>query len=729
MSYFLKLTKIKQFMASKLGFLSLLVFLFWVKTLFGYFTDFNLAASDSLQMAILIFNPLATTLLVLGILLYIKQPIISYWTGLVIYTANTALLYFNVIYYRQFTDYMTINTILGYSKVSAGLSKSSLALMNWHDALYWLDIIILAVLILLKVIKIDHRQFPKRWAFSITSLAVLLFGVNLGLSEISRPQILSRTFDRNYIVKYLGIDTFTVYDAVKTTQNNQVRAQAESYDLDPVLDFTKQHYAAPNADYFGAAKGKNVIVIHLESFQQFLIDFKFEGQEVTPFLNSLYHNQNTLAFSNFFNQVGQGKTSDAENMLETGVYGLPQGSVFTTLGSDNTFQAAPSILKQNGDYTSAVFHGNVGTFWNRNNVYKNFGYNYFFDSSYFNTSPDNVLQYGLKDKLLFGQSIKYLEQLQQPFYSKFITVTNHFPFPLPKTDGDFPRATTENSAVNNYFATAHYLDQSLAEFFNYLKSSGLYDKSMIVLYGDHYGLSNSDNKALSGVLGRDYDTWTDNDNAQLQRVPYMIHMPSLKGGIQTQYGGEIDALPTMLHLLGINSQNYVQFGTDLLSKQHDQVVAFRNHNFVTPEYTVLDGTIYQNQDGTEVTQPTAKLQKQVAKWQKQVNHELSLSDSVNEKNLLRFYTPTGFKPVDPADYNYQTGYQQLVDIENKLGTKSTSVLSQNKGKSTVPLFKTDAPELADDQSSLTEVPKSKALKDSAATSSSSSSESGQSTSE
>ena len=418
-------------MASKLGFLSLLVFLFWVKTLFGYFTDFNLAASDSLQMAILIFNPLATTLLVLGILLYIKQPIISYWTGLVIYTANTALLYFNVIYYRQFTDYMTINTILGYSKVSAGLSKSSLALMNWHDALYWLDIIILAVLILLKVIKIDHRQFPKRWAFSITSLAVLLFGVNLGLSEISRPQILSRTFDRNYIVKYLGIDTFTVYDAVKTTQNNQVRAQAESYDLDSVLDFTKQHYAAPNADYFGAAKGKNVIVIHLESFQQFLIDFKFEGQEVTPFLNSLYHNQNTLAFSNFFNQVGQGKPSDAENMLETGVYGLPQGSVFTTLGSDNTFQAAPSILKQNGDYTSAVFHGNVGTFWNRNNVYKNFGYNYFFDSSYFNTSPDNVLQYGLKDKLLFGQSIKYLEQLQQPFYSKFITVTNHFPFPLP----------------------------------------------------------------------------------------------------------------------------------------------------------------------------------------------------------------------------------------------------------------------------------------------------------
>ena len=66
--------------------------------------------------------------------------------------------------------------------------------------------------------------------------------------------------------------------------------------------------------------------------------------------------------------------------------------------------------------------------------------------------------------------------------------------------------------------------------------------------------------------------------------------------------------------------------------------------------------------------------------------------------------------MNPADYNYLTGYQQLVDIQNKLGANSTSLFSQNGDQSTVGLFKTDAPELAGDQSSLTEVPKSKALK-------------------
>ncbi len=94
-------------------------------------------------------------------------------------------------------------------------------------------------------------------------------------------------------------------------------------------------------------------MIHLESFQQFLINMKVQGQEVTPFLNQLYQNKATISFDNFFHEVGQGKTSDAENMLETGTFGLPQGSLFTQLGSDNTFEAAPAVLGQKG-YTTAV---------------------------------------------------------------------------------------------------------------------------------------------------------------------------------------------------------------------------------------------------------------------------------------------------------------------------------------------------------------------------------------
>ncbi len=601
---------------------------------------------------------------------------------------------FNVIYYREFTDFMTINTIFGYSTVSQGLSGSSFALLKPQDIIIVADIIIVVLGFITGFLHLDKRPIPRVQALALTSFSLFCLVLNITLGEISRPQLLSRTFDRNYLVKYLGIDTYMVYDGLKTARNSQVRNKAGSSDLNNIINFTRNHYAEPNSKMYGIAKGRNVIVIHLESFQQFLINYKLNDKEVTPFLNSLYNSKETYSFANFFNQVGQGKTSDAENMLETSTYGLSQGSLFSILGTDNTFEGAPAILDQSQGYTSAVFHGNSGSFWNRNNVYKNLGYNYFFDSSYYNTDANNLTEYGLKDKLLFHDSVKYLERLQQPFYAKFVTVSNHFPFALDDQNTSFDKANTSDASINNYFVTAHYLDQAVQEFFEYLKKSGLYDNSIIVLYGDHYGISDTRNLKLASLLGKSSSTWSDFDNTQMQRVPFMIHIPGTKdGGVQTQYGGEIDVLPTLLHLLGIDSRDYIQFGTDLFSSKHDQVVAFRNEDFITPKYTVVGNTIYQNSTGKILTHPSQKVKDEIKKDREKVNTELSLSDTLNNKNLLRFYIPTGFTPVDPKKYNYTNQYGQILKIQEDLGKKSTSLWSKNGNKTTIDDYSSDAPEL------------------------------------
>ena len=687
--------RLSKLVNTRIGFFALLVFLFWIKTLIAYFTDFKLGAQGLVQYLIVLINPLGTTLLLFGLAFYFKRSRFFYPVLMGIDIANTLLLYLNVIYYREFTDFMTIATMTGYSKVNQGLSGSSLALTNLHDVFYWLDIVVILLLMLFRKIKFDPRAFSHRLAFAFTSVSLVVCGLNLMVAEMDRPQLLGRTFDRVYIVKYLGLDAFTGYDLVKSEHVSQMRKSATKSQLKTVEKFTKEHYAAPNKKLFGIAKGRNVIVIHLESFQQFLIDKKINGQEVTPFLNSLYHGQDTYAFSNFFNQVGQGKTSDAENMLETSTYGLSQGSLFATLGNDNTFQAAPAILKQRAGYTSAVFHGNVASFWNRNNVYKNLGYQYFFDASYFDTSGDKATGYGLKDKLLFADSIKYLQHLQQPFYVKYLTVTNHFPFDLDDEDKDsnFTTTNTGSSTVDNYFVTAHYLNQSLQEFFSYLDKTGLAKKSIIMIYGDHYGISNSENKNLASVLGKNADDWTDFDNVQMQRVPLMFVIPGSggHGGIYSTYGGEIDVLPTLLHLLGISTKRYIQFGTDLFSSQHDQVVALRNQDFVTPKYTSISGKIYLNSTG-KLAKLTKQEKKQLRADQKKVSEELALSDSLNEKNLLRFYHPKGFKTVNPKDYNYANGLKKEKKIEKSKGIQSTSIFSKNNDKTTTDSYSTNAPE-------------------------------------
>src|SRR5699024_2122185 len=119
----------------------------------------------------------------------------------------------------------------------------------------------------------------------------IVFSINLGLAEADRPQLLKRTFDRNYIVKYLGAYNFTIYDAFQNLKSSTERVLADSDDITEVQNYTNNKYASPNEELFGIAEGKNVIKIHLESFQSFLIDYELHGEEVTPFLNSLIHDE------------------------------------------------------------------------------------------------------------------------------------------------------------------------------------------------------------------------------------------------------------------------------------------------------------------------------------------------------------------------------------------------------------------------------------------------------
>lgn len=687
---------ILNFMSTRLGFVLTLLLLYWFKTMWAYTVDFNLDIQGSYQTFLAVINPLPISLLLIGLALYVKRTKLFYSLAFGIYLLLFVWLISNSIYYREFTDFVTVNTMLASSKVSAGLGAAALELFRPWDVIYILDFPILAFFFLKKWIRMDNRPFNKRASFAVTSLSAMLFSANLFLAEIDRPELLTRGFSNYYVVRALGLPAFLGYSANQTYAANKERSKASEADLKPVEEYIQQHYAKPNPEYFGMAKGRNVIYIHLESFQQFLIDYKLnvndKEYEVTPFLNSLYHSNETFAFSNIFNQVKAGKTSDAETMIETGLFGLNQGSFMVNYGGTNTQQAAPFILSKNGYNSSAVFHGNAGSFWNRNTAYKQWGYNYFFDASYFTKqNSSNSFQYGLNDKYMLRDSIKYLERLQQPFYTKFITVSNHYPYTTSLSGDDlgFPLAKTQDETINGYFATANYLDSSIKAFFDYLKESGLYKNSIIVLYGDHYGISNSRNPSLAPLLDKNSETWSSYDNAMLQRVPYMVVIPGMdKGRIIDTYGGEIDMLPTLEHLLGIDSQKFLQVGQDMLSPDHNQIVAFRSANyFVTPEYTSYSGRTYYTKTGDEITNPDDKTKADLDKIREAANLQLKISDSIQTGDLLRFFKGDDLGKVNPDDYSYTNSFKALKKIEKEKGDKSTSLYHQRGDQSSVDLFK------------------------------------------
>ncbi|WP_102344970.1 LTA synthase family protein [Bacillus sp. Marseille-P3661] len=613
------INKIKSFHFNKEHkFLGVTVLLLWIKAYLISRFIFDLPLENMVEEFILFINPLGS-IIILFLLGFAFRKKLSKRTILFMSFVYTFVLYANLVYYRFFDDFITIPVLLQF-KNFGDLGGSAQGLMEPWDAVFFLDILVLALVARKNEIK--SITFPKLAQRFLVLVSIGLIVFNVLLAETQRPQLLTRTFDREMLVKYLGVYNYHVYDLFMHSKASAQRALAEGSDIIEVENFTNDGFEQDNM-LTGIAKDKNLIIISMESLQNFVIDFEVEGQPVTPFLNQLI--DESIYFDNFYHQTGQGKTSDSEFLVDNSLYPLSRGSVFTT-NAQNEYYALPEILKENG-YTTSSFHGNNKSFWNRDLMYQSLGYDYFFDETYFDVTEENSVNYGLKDIPFFEQSIPLLQSLNQPFHAKFISLTNHYPFVLDEEDIMIPTLETNSGTVNRYVQTIRYFDESLKVFFEKLKESGLYEDSIIVMYGDHNGISANHNKAMASVIGKEVTPY---EFTQLQKVPLIIHIPGMEGETLHTIGGQIDLKPTILNLLGIEVDKDIQFGEDLFNENREELVVFRDGGFVTKQYLYTEGTCYRKIDGMPTDDKFCET------YTEETERALELSDKVIEGDLLRF---------------------------------------------------------------------------------------------
>ncbi len=312
-----------------------------------------------------------------------------------------------------------------------------------------------------------------------------------------------------------------------------------------------------NSKYFGLAKDKNVIIIQIESFQNFLINRYYNNQELTPNLNKLI-NKDSIYFDNYYQLTGIGGTSDAEFAVQNSIYSSMEAPVYKKY-SNNSFLSFPKILKELG-YSTNAFHGYKPDFWNRQEIYPNLGFDQFTSLNEFDN--DEIIGWGLSDGSFFRQTAERLKGLKQPFYGFLITLTSHHPYTMPDEHKKIELLKEHDGLlIGNYLQSVNYVDACIGEFIELLKSNNLYDDSIIVLYGDHHGINSTElpeKKAMSELLGYDYDF------DEMFNIPLIIHVPGSDiAETNSIVGGHIDFLPTMLNLLGIQESRINFFGQDL----------------------------------------------------------------------------------------------------------------------------------------------------------------------
>lgn len=612
----------------------IVAFLFGLKSYIVYRFVFDIQLENFLQELIILINPFIVSIIFFGLSVWFtkgkQQQLFLRYSALI----GSIIIYVNVVFYRSFTDFITIPQLFQTSNL-ADLTSSIFMLIKLYDIFMFLDLFLIWFIIK----KIPERKMPvyskRRRAFTLV-MSLLLLSVNFLLAEMERPQLLARGFDREYLVKNIGLFYYHIYDVAMQSKMRTQKVIADDNDLVAIKKYIHEEIRSDEtSQLFGLAKDKNLIFISAESLQTFVIENTLHGEEVTPFLNELIDDPASFYFENFYHQTAQGKTSDSEFITENSLYPIASGAVFFT-HAQNDFEAMPAILKRH-NYDSVVFHANTDTFWNRNQMYESLEIDQYYDHDSYDINEKNVVGWGLKDKDFFDQTIPYLQALEAPFYAKLITLTNHFPFDLDEEDATLEVFDSSSRTLNQYFPTVRYMDEAIEEFFEQLKLSGLYDESIIVIMGDHDGISANHNKAMAQYLNK--EEITAYDYMQLQRVPFIIHIPGYEKGERLEkLAGQVDIKPTLLRLLGIETSHDIYFGNDLFHDDRKGFIAQRNGDFVSDDYVYANETCYDRETGDLVEDMTVEngLESPCEEISEKVKKELTYSDEIIYGDLFRF---------------------------------------------------------------------------------------------
>jgi lipoteichoic acid synthase len=327
-------------------------------------------------------------------------------------------------------------------------------------------------------------------------------------------------------------------------------------------DFSGRKPDAPKA---GAYKGSNLIMIQVETLQASLVGTRVEGKPIVPNLEALIGR--SYYYPNTYSQIGPGNTSDAEFIANTSLY--PSQEMASSLKySMKEIPGLPRLLGNMG-YTTTTLHTNSANYWNRFQLYPALGFSDFADRTFFGDA--DIVGYGPSDAVLYAKTLPVIVSQTaegKRVYAHVVTLTSHFPYggglsaraPLTLSK---PVADT---VTGRYFIAQSYADQQLGDFIKQLDQNGLMDNSVVVVYGDHFGMrfsgiTDEDRRIRAQLLGRAYN------RADFYSIPLVVHVPKQTTPVRDpDVMGQIDIMPTVADLLGVDLTRVPHFGRSAFVK-------------------------------------------------------------------------------------------------------------------------------------------------------------------
>ena len=530
------------------------------------------------------------------ILIFLSFSLLFKGKGRVIYLfvidiIITALIFLDLGYFRGFLT-MPSALLLTQTANLDNMGGTISSMFSKLDFLLLIDFIILAIYVFFtrKSYTNVKRRAPLTFIVMILSsilfIAYVPFNLHILKNEDVKNGYIFSNYDPTNTARYfspIGYHIFDVYNVYKDSKPYELTEEETT----KINEFFQAKENLEDNKYAGMLKGKNLIVIQVESLESFIVGKEINGQKITPVMDELI--SKGLYFPNIYEQVNEGTSSDSDLMINTSMFPLRRGSTFFRYPSTE-YNSLPNLLEEM-NYDTIAIHPDKGSFWNYVNGLKGIGFNEFID--YYSFNIDEEIGLGISDESYFRQVVPMLKNLKEPFYAFTVTLTSHGPFDLPKEkrvlnlDGEL-----DKSELGGYFESIKYTDAQIGEFLKQLDKEGLLDDTVVVIEGDHTGVHKYYNSSIEKLSNKE-DWYLDNGH---HTIPFIIWSKDMnEGKTFDTIGGQIDIMPSLLYLMGVDNEKYINtaIGRNLLNTNKSFAV-LTNLEVVGENLTDEEKEMYKN---------------------------------------------------------------------------------------------------------------------------------------
>ena len=621
--------KINKFFNS-IGFPILIGIILLLKTIFFYQNTISIRETIDIDTILGTIAFLVTMVFMICILPNRARGI----TTIIVDVLLSIILFADNIYHTYSSSVLSVAQILNL-QYGEEIMDTLPMLFQFKEMLYFIDIIVLIILLSVKVLKFEKKKklTLKKQIVKTTICIIAIIGLlKIDTNFIKKTR--EDPFNKDMQVKKSTIYGYHIAD-IENTINIKQQAKYDSKEemleaYNELKEKYKAKYGDSNYQLQNIANGKNVIILQLESIQEFVINKEINGKEITPNLNKFI--AENIEFSNMFMQ-SYSSTADSEFSTVTSLYPMENGMSYSRYYT-NTYDDIFTMFKNEG-YTTSYMHGNYGFFWNRENVYKEFDVDNIELKDKFEDISENIMGY-LSDELLYKQAVEKLKQYDKPFVSYIVSASSHTSFDLSGLEDrnkvNIDVGKYKNSFFGNYLESVNYADYAFGVFIEQLKEANLYDDTVILLFGDHNGIDMYNEEMLDFLKATNPDLTDTDIKLNYIRVACGMKIPGIEHMKIEKPVNKLDIKPTFAYL--INGNEGISLGTNMFARK--DFISLNNERIVTSRY-YYDEKWYSRKDGEEIELEKLPQDERMLleEYYEDMKKELDISISISINNLLK----------------------------------------------------------------------------------------------